>query len=72
MRFSTIPTVASLAPEAGLLGKDGQEAARVDQWIHLIEEVNDYTENIERLLDGVLRPYSKSVSPGLYFTYRTS
>ncbi|KAJ7735604.1 glutathione S-transferase C-terminal-like protein [Mycena maculata] len=51
---------AGLAPEAGLLGTNGKEAALVDQWVHLIEEVNDFTENIDEVLDGTL-PYSKSL-----------
>ncbi|KAJ7692084.1 glutathione S-transferase C-terminal-like protein [Mycena rosella] len=53
--------VAGLAPSAGLLGKSAQEAALVDQWVHLIEEVNENTENIDQILDGMLVPYSKSI-----------
>ncbi|KAF7311946.1 Glutathione S-transferase C-terminal-like protein [Mycena indigotica] len=53
--------VAGISPESGLLGKNIQEAALVDQWVHLIEEVNDNTENIDQILDGTLAPYSKSI-----------
>ncbi|KAJ7470970.1 glutathione S-transferase C-terminal-like protein [Mycena latifolia] len=53
--------IAGLAPAAGLLGKNAQEAALVDQWVHLIEEVNDYTENIDEIVGGDLVPYSKSI-----------
>jgi len=53
--------IAGLAPSAGLLGTNAKEAALVDQWVHLIEEVNGNTENIEEILDGDLVPYSKSM-----------
>ncbi|KAJ7146723.1 glutathione S-transferase C-terminal-like protein [Mycena epipterygia] len=53
--------VAGLAPAAGLLGKNAKEAALVYQWVHLIEEVNDNTENIDGILDGTLVPYSKTI-----------
>ncbi|KAJ7503352.1 glutathione S-transferase C-terminal-like protein [Mycena galericulata] len=51
--------VAGLAPASGLLGNNSQEAALVDQWVHLIEEVNDCTENIDAVVDGDLVPYTK-------------
>ncbi|KAF7327317.1 Glutathione S-transferase C-terminal-like protein [Mycena kentingensis (nom. inval.)] len=53
--------VASLAPESGLLGKGPKDAALIDQWMHLMEEVNDYTETIECLLSGSSAPYSASM-----------
>ncbi|KAJ7056838.1 glutathione S-transferase C-terminal-like protein [Mycena amicta] len=53
--------VAGLAPKSGLLGNTAQERALVDQWVHLIEEVNDNTENIDQILDGTLAPYSKPI-----------
>ncbi|KAF7317251.1 Glutathione S-transferase C-terminal-like protein [Mycena chlorophos] len=51
--------VASLAPNSGLLGSNLRERTLIDQWVHLIEEVNDNTENIEEILDGDLVPYTK-------------
>ncbi|KAJ7234444.1 glutathione S-transferase C-terminal-like protein [Mycena rebaudengoi] len=53
--------IAGLAPESGLLGKNTQEAALIDQWVHLIEEANDKTENIESIVDGDLVPYTKAM-----------
>jgi elongation factor 1-gamma len=45
-----------------LLGKDLQDSALVDQWVHLVEsEVSDKTILIMRLLKGSLTPYSKPV-----------
>ncbi|KAJ7505624.1 glutathione S-transferase C-terminal-like protein [Mycena galericulata] len=58
--FESAPiALAGLAPASGLLGNNAQEAALVDQWVHLIEEVNDCTENIDAIVDGDLVPYSK-------------
>ncbi|KAJ6615856.1 glutathione S-transferase C-terminal-like protein [Mycena sp. CBHHK59/15] len=53
--------IAGLAPASGLLGEDAKEAALVDQWVHLIEEVNESTENIDQIVDGDIGPYSKSM-----------
>ncbi|KAJ7628743.1 glutathione S-transferase C-terminal-like protein [Roridomyces roridus] len=61
--------IASLAPESGLLGKTAKEAALIDQWIHLMEEANNYTENIELYIQHVLTPYSKS-SHELFVQYQ--
>ncbi|TFK36130.1 elongation factor 1-gamma [Crucibulum laeve] len=51
--------VATLAPNAGLLGHTSEEAALVDQWIHLVEsEVDNYTTLIRGLCSSVI-PYNK-------------
>ncbi|KAG6856141.1 hypothetical protein H0H87_007146 [Tephrocybe sp. NHM501043] len=52
--------VASLAPNAGLLGKDLKEAALIDQWIHLTEtELDQYTTLAYQLVNSVITPYNK-------------
>lgn len=54
-------TVASLAPNSGLLGGSLEDAALVDQWIHLVEsEVDNYTNFIHSICQGRL-PYNKAV-----------
>lgn len=54
--------VSSLAPESGLLGKDGSEAALVDQWVHFGEtEIAMFSYEIMALVAGYLGPYSKEV-----------
>lgn len=53
--------VAGLAPNAGLLGGSPEEAALIDQWIHLAEtEVDLFTNFIRGLCSGRI-PYSKQV-----------
>lgn len=64
---SFLSIVARLAPNSGLLGHSQEDAALVDQWIHLVEtEVAIATDNIRFLLDGRISPYSKSVIQFLY------
>ena len=54
--------MSSLAPESGLLGKDVNEAALVDQWVHLGEtEIATFSYEIMALVAGYLGPYSKEV-----------
>jgi len=54
--------VATLAPNSGLLGHNKEDAALVDQWIHLTEsEVDVNTTQINYLLHGILTPYSKPI-----------
>ncbi|TFK36132.1 glutathione S-transferase C-terminal-like protein, partial [Crucibulum laeve] len=51
--------VASLAPNAGLLGHTSEDAALVGQWIHLVEsEVDAYTNMVRGLCSGTI-PYNK-------------
>jgi elongation factor 1-gamma len=51
--------VASLAPNSGLLGGSLEDAALVDQWVHVTEtEVDIYTNFIRGLCAGRI-PYSK-------------
>ncbi|KAF8181045.1 elongation factor 1-gamma [Pholiota molesta] len=57
--------IASLAPNSGLLGNSIEEAALVDQWIHLAEtEVDNYTNFVSGLCKGVF-PYNKPLHTGL-------
>ncbi|KIJ64754.1 hypothetical protein HYDPIDRAFT_28117 [Hydnomerulius pinastri MD-312] len=52
--------VASLAPESGLLGKDANETALVDQWVHFVEhEISAFSYETMGLVAGYLGPYSK-------------
>ncbi|KAJ7726834.1 elongation factor 1-gamma [Mycena maculata] len=52
--------IATLAPNSGLLGKSTEEAALIDQWVHVIEsEVDVNTGIIRGLVAGQLSPYSK-------------
>lgn len=54
--------MSSLAPESGLLGKDANEAALVDQWVHFGEtEIANFSYEINALVAGYLGPYSKEV-----------
>ncbi|KAJ7493540.1 elongation factor 1-gamma [Mycena latifolia] len=54
--------IASLAPKSGLLGKTAEDAALIDQWVHLMEtEVDVYTGNINGLVSGSLSPYTKPI-----------
>jgi len=51
--------VASLAPNSGLLGNSTEEAALVDQWVHLVEtEIDAVTDLVRALCTGLI-PYSK-------------
>ena len=53
--------MASLGPNSGLLGGSLEEAALVDQWIHLAEsEVDIYVNFIRGLCAGRF-PYNKPV-----------
>ncbi|KAF9224964.1 glutathione S-transferase C-terminal-like protein [Gyrodon lividus] len=54
--------VSSLAPEAGLLGKNANEAALVDQWVHFGEnEIAMFSYETMALVAGYLGPYSKEL-----------
>ncbi|KAJ7161120.1 glutathione S-transferase C-terminal-like protein [Mycena filopes] len=54
--------VATLAPNSGLLGTNREEAALIDQWVHLTEtELDFHTTQIRLLLNGVLFPYSRAL-----------
>ncbi|KAJ6465720.1 elongation factor 1-gamma [Mycena sanguinolenta] len=54
--------IATLAPNSGLLGHTKEEAALVDQWIHLMESEAVYnTTQINYLVKGLLAPYSKPI-----------
>lgn len=45
-----------------MLGKDGSEAALVDQWVHFGEtEIASFSYEIRALVAGYLGPYSKEV-----------
>ncbi|KAJ7836699.1 elongation factor 1-gamma [Mycena olivaceomarginata] len=53
---------ASLAPNSGLLGHSKEDAALIDQWIHLTDsEVTFNTSQIANLVAGKLAPYSKPI-----------
>jgi len=53
--------LASLSPNSGLLGKSQQDAALVDQWLHLSEsEVETNSSLIFQLLNKMISPYNKS------------
>lgn len=54
--------VAGLAPNSGLLGHSLEDAALVDQWIHLVETEVALPNNIIRfMLIGKMTPYNKPV-----------
>ncbi|KAJ6465718.1 elongation factor 1-gamma [Mycena sanguinolenta] len=54
--------IATLAPNSGLLGHTKEEAALVDQWIHLVESEAVYNTNqIHYLVQGWMTPYSKPI-----------
>jgi len=54
--------IAALAPNSGLLGHSKEDAALVDQWIHLFEtEADANTSLIQYLVGGHLAPYSKPI-----------
>lgn len=54
--------VAALAPNSGLLGASQEDAALVDQWIHLAEsEVDTYVDYVRALCKGAFA-YNKLVS----------
>ncbi|KAJ7607544.1 elongation factor 1-gamma [Roridomyces roridus] len=58
--------VAGLAPNSGLLGKSPEDAALIDQWIHLAEsEVDTYTALIRNLVNGNVPGYTKPVHTAL-------
>ncbi|KAJ7057088.1 elongation factor 1-gamma [Mycena amicta] len=63
--FESVPIaryLAGLAQGSGLLGKTAEDAALVDQWIHLVEsEVDFYTAQINNLIRGSVGPYSKPI-----------
>ncbi|KAK7055595.1 elongation factor 1-gamma [Favolaschia claudopus] len=52
--------LASLSPDSGLLGKSKEDAALIEQWIHLAElEADVNTTNIAYLINGQLGAYNK-------------
>jgi len=54
--------LAGLVPSSGLLGQSPEDAALVDQWVHMAEsDVNNYTDIIDDLVSGEFTPYSKSM-----------
>ncbi|KAJ7750899.1 elongation factor 1-gamma [Mycena metata] len=54
--------VATLSPNSGLLGNTREEAALIDQWMHLTEsELDFHTTHIRLLLNGNPSPYSKPI-----------
>ncbi|KAJ7459453.1 elongation factor 1-gamma [Mycena galericulata] len=55
--------IATLAPNSGLLGKSTEEAALIDQWVHVVDsEVHVNTKAISGLVSGKgLGPYSKPI-----------
>ena len=58
----TLSTVASLAPNSGLLGTLPQEAALVDQWSYFAAtELVPFTGTIRGLVMGFITPYNKPV-----------
>ncbi|KAF8647570.1 hypothetical protein AX16_006609 [Volvariella volvacea WC 439] len=67
--FEGIPIaryLAGLAPNAGLLGHTPEEAALVDQWVHLGEsEVHEATILISGLIRGTTVPYFKPIHTSL-------
>jgi len=57
--------ISSLAPNSGLLGGSLEDAALVDQWVHLSEsEVDAHTYAIQSICSG-LYPYNKPTHTGL-------
>lgn len=63
------PTVAGLNPTSGLLGHTLEDAAHIDQWVHLADsEVNANTDIIDDLIEGQFSPYNKSVRQVHMFT----
>ncbi|KAJ6450768.1 glutathione S-transferase C-terminal-like protein [Mycena sanguinolenta] len=61
--FESVPIaryIATLAPSSSLLGDTKEEAALVDQWIHVMDSEAIYdTMQIKYLVKGILTPYSK-------------
>ncbi|KAJ7819245.1 elongation factor 1-gamma [Mycena leptocephala] len=54
--------IASLAPNSGLLGKTKEDAALIDQWIHLMEAEAEFNATqINFLVRGMMSPYSKPI-----------
>jgi elongation factor 1-gamma len=53
--------VAGLAPNSGLLGGTAEEAALIEQWIHLAESEVDVYSNLVRGLCSGRFAYSKQV-----------
>ncbi|KAF8169915.1 hypothetical protein K438DRAFT_1967666 [Mycena galopus ATCC 62051] len=54
--------IATLAPNSGLLGHTKEDAALVDQWVHLAESEAVYNASqIGYLIRGLLTPYSKPI-----------
>ena len=53
--------VASLAPNTGVLGSTPEEAALIDQWIHLAESEVDSFNSFIRGITGGRIAYSKPV-----------
>jgi elongation factor 1-gamma len=58
--------VAAQAPNSGLLGSSPEDAALIDQWIHLIEtEFGLYTDQINAMAVAGRLPYSKPLHTAL-------
>ena len=55
-------TVATLAPNSGLLGSSNEEAALVEQWSHFGEtEIAAFVGIANALCKGYVTPYNKPV-----------
>ena len=55
-------TVATLAPNSGLLGNSNEEAALVEQWSHFGEtEIAAFVGIANALCKGYVTPYNKPV-----------
>lgn len=62
-RADTIFIVATLSPNANLLGQSVEEQALVEQWIHFSEsEIDNPTQLTRQLLNGLF-VYNKAVRP---------
>ncbi|KAL4071749.1 glutathione S-transferase C-terminal-like protein [Scleroderma citrinum] len=58
--------VCSFAPESGLLGRDIEEQAHIDQWMHFVEyEISMFSLEIQALHSGCLGAHSKQMFEGL-------
>ncbi|KAG6889327.1 hypothetical protein C0992_005653 [Termitomyces sp. T32_za158] len=65
--------VAGLNPSVGLLGKNPQEAALINQWMHLSElEVDLYTNFSFQILRGSIAPYNKSVGQIILVSFHSA
>ena len=57
-------SVASQAPNSGLLGSDPKEAILIDQWIYFADaEIASPMSYAIYLLKGYIQPYNKPVCP---------